>query len=195
MPDSDSPSPDTVQLLHRCAGGDGDARDALFMAVYQDLRRRASHYRRGSNETLSTTALVHETWLSLARGSLSARDRAHFFRIAAQAMRNVLVDAARRRNAEKRGGGIAPVTLNEATPATAPALDVIALDGALRSLAEEAPRLAEVVDLHFFVGLGFGEIADLLELSERTVGRDWRTARALLRVSLAGTATAQAAVP
>lgn len=195
MPDSAPPSPDTAQLLQRCAGGDDEARDALFMAVYQDLRRRARHYRRGSHETLSTTALVHETWLSLARGPLSVRDRAHFFRIAAQAMRNILVDAARRRNAEKRGGGIAPLTLDEATPATAPSLDVIALDDALRSLADEAPRLAEVVDLHFFAGLGFGEIADLLELSERTVGRDWRTARALLRVSLAGTAVTQAAAP
>ena len=174
----------TALLLRRCAAGDAGAHAALFGLIQDDLRRRAHRWSRGGDATLSTTALVHETWLRLAGADLTLNDRAHFFRVAARAMRRVLIDAARQRDARKRGDGMAPLTLDTALPASAASLDLLALDQALEELAVSEPRLARIVELHFFAGLDFVEIARLLDLSERTVGRDWRTARALLRLAL-----------
>ncbi len=169
------------RLLQRYAAGDAGAYDQLFGLIHDDLRRRAHRWSSGPNATLSTTALVHETWLKLADTKLSVNDRAHFFRLAARAMRNVLIDAARQRDAQKRGAAQIRETLDGNLPAPVASSELFALDRALKSLAVSEPRLSHVVELHFFAGLDFVAIAPLLGLSERTVRRDWRTARALLR--------------
>lgn len=177
---------DTASLLRRCNAGDDEAYGELFGRIYDDLRRRARALGAGPNATLSTTALVHETYVRLASSQLALADKAHFFRLAARAMRHVMIDAARRRDAAKRGDGLRVVTLDSAIIGDQPEdVDVLALDQSLTRLGEQAPRLAQIVDLHFFAGLGFVEIAELLELSERTVARDWRAARAVLGVALA----------
>lgn len=180
----------TQALVKRCAAGDAQARDALFAAVYDDLRRRAHRLlQQSSGATLSTTALVHETYLKLAGGRLAPQDRSHFHAIAASAMRQVLLNAVRDRAAAKRGGAQPCVTLGTAESvadgAEDAAPDLLALDAALSALARADARLAQVVELHFFAGLGFAEIGELLELSSRTVARDWRAARALLRLYMA----------
>lgn len=180
------PSEDTHRLMQRCAAGDEDAYNALFQAIYQDLRRRA-HLQLSSrrNSTMSTTLLVHETYLKLAGTHLTLNDRAHFFAIAARAMRQIVINAARDRSAQKRGGDQQPVTFDQSA-LVAPELnnDLLGLDAAMKALEASDARLAKVVDLHFFSGLDFVEIAELLDLSERTVARDWRAARALLRLHL-----------
>ena len=178
---------DTADLLRRCSGGDVRAYDTLFAAVYADLHRRARHLPRVAGATLSTTALVHETYLKLAGRNLALNDRAHFFALAARAMRHVLLNAARDALADKRGGGRAEATLDSALAVPSNAgdqVDVVALDQALRQLAAADARLAQVVELHFFAGLGFAEIGELLGLTERTIARDWRAARALLQMQL-----------
>jgi len=179
-----SPAQDTAALLQRCSNGDDDAYGELFELVYTDLHRRARRWGGGPGATLSTTALVHETFLSLAGSRIAPNDRAHFFRIAARAMRRVLIDASRRRNARKRGDGREALTLDTGLVAPDRELDLVALDQALEQLATSEPRLAQVVELHFYGGLEFTEIARLMELSERTVARDWRAARALLHLAL-----------
>ncbi len=190
MADGRNTQTHTAELAQRCSQGDAAARDALFSAVYEDLHRRAHRLLRESGgATLSTTGLVHETYLKLAGSRLAPQDRAHFYAIAAQAMRQVLLNVVRDRAAAKRGGGALCVTLDHAEGLAAPegegAPDLIALDGALSALAQQDARLAQVVELHFFAGLGFAEIAELLSLSLRTVARDWRAARALLRLHMA----------
>ena len=174
----------TTHLLRQYAAGDSGAYDGLFNQIHDDLRRRAHRWSSGPDATLSTTALVHETWLRLSDVDLTLNDRAHFFRIAARAMRRVLIDAARQRDSQKRGENPIRVTLDSNLPGPAVPFDLFALDQVLETLVVDEPRLARVVELHFFAGLDFAEIARLLDLSERTVGRDWRAARALLRVAL-----------
>jgi len=174
----------TAALLQRCAGGDEGAYGELFELIYADLHRRAQHLGVGAGATLSTTALVHETFLRLAGTRLTLNDRTHFFHLAARAMRRVLIDASRRRNARKRGDGAAGLTLDTGLVAPGQDLDLVALDQALEDLAANEPRMAQVVELHFYAGLEFTEIAGMLDLSERTIARDWRAARALLHVSL-----------
>jgi RNA polymerase sigma factor (TIGR02999 family) len=174
-----------ADLLRRCSTGDVAAYDALFAAIYDDLRRRARRLSHAAGATLSTTALVHETYLRLAGAELSLNDRAHFFALAARVMRQVLINAARERGAQKRGGDCMVVALDSEPAATdAPVADLLGLDQALERLAAVDTRLVQVVELHFFAGLGFAEIGTLLGVSERTVSRDWRAARALLRQHL-----------
>lgn len=178
---------DTGDLLRRCSSGDVRAYDTLFAAVYADLHRRARHLARGAGATLSTTALVHETYLKLAGRNLALNDKTHFFALAARAMRHVLLNAARDSLAQKRGGGQVEATFDSALAVPSDAgdhVDVVALDQALQQLAAADARLAQVVELHFFAGLGFAEIGELLGLTERTVARDWRAARALLQMQL-----------
>lgn len=177
---------DTLALVHRCGAGDADAYNQLFEAIYQDLRRRAHQQLAGcGNATMSTTLLVHETYLKLAGAQLALNDRAHFFAIAARAMRQILINAARDRCAQKRGGNQRQVTFDQEALATPElAQDIIGLDAAMDALADSDARLARVVELHFFAGLGFAEISELLDRSERTVARDWRAARALLRMHM-----------
>lgn len=157
--------------------------DALFSLAYEELRRLAAAVRQHEAAvTLNPTALVHEAWLKLASApGFDAASPLHFKRIAARAMRQVLVDVARRRKAEKRGGGVMAVTLDEALDdGGSPAADVLALHDALDELAQVAPRQAAVVETRFFGGFDVTETARLLEISEVTVTRDWRTARAWL---------------
>ncbi len=175
---------DTAALLSRCSRGDEDAYGKLFERIYADLHRRARRWVGSAGATLSTTALVHETFVTLAGTHITLNDKAHFFRLAARAMRHVLVDASRRRDARKRGGGQPGLTLDTSLAAPGRDLDLIALDQALEQLAANEPRLAQVVELHFYAGLEFAEVARLMSLSERTVARDWRAARALLQHSL-----------
>ena len=178
---------DTADLLRRCSGGDVRAYDTLFAAVYADLHRRAGHLTRAAGATLSTTALVHETYLKLAGRNLALNDKAHFFALAARAMRHVLLNAARDSLAQKRGGGQVEATFDSALAVpsdTGEHINVVALDQALQRLAAADARLGQVVELHFFAGLGFAEIGELLGLAERTVARDWRAARALLQMQL-----------
>jgi RNA polymerase sigma factor (TIGR02999 family) len=160
-----------------------EALDLLFSAAYEELRRLASSVSRGDpGATLNPTALVHEAWMKMARaGRVQASSPLHFKRIAARAMRQVLVDAARRRQAIKRGASPAFVTFDEslAAPPASPA-DVLVLDAALERLAAVSPRQAQMVEARFFGGLDARETAELLEISEATVLRDWRAARAWL---------------
>lgn len=158
------------------------ALDDLFSAAYEELRRLAASVRRDDPAaTISPTALVNEAWLKLADSPAVARTSPlHFKRIAARAMRQVLVEAARRRNAEKRGGGVPVVTFDDAMSSVATADDVLGLDAALEALAQIEPRQALMVESRYFGGLDVAETAALLGVSEATVLRDWRAAKAWL---------------
>ena len=167
-----------------------DARelDHLFSATYEELRRLAAAVRRGDpSATLSPTALVNEAWLKLRESpEVARRPRLHFKRIAARAMRQILIEAARRRQSDKRGGSAAMVTFDEALHQSATcADDVIALDDALRDLARMQPRQATLVESRFFGGLDVAETAELLGVSEATALRDWRAAKAWLYKAVA----------
>jgi RNA polymerase sigma factor (TIGR02999 family) len=173
------------------ASGDRCALDHLFSVTYEELRRLAASVRRNdSSATLTPTALVNEAWLKLADSPhVASTSHLHFKRIAARAMRQVLVEAARRRNAHKRGGGeVMVVTFDDSLEAAAAeAEDLLALDAALEELARLNPRQATLVESRFFGGLDNAESAALLEVSESTVERDWRAARAWLARELRAT--------
>jgi RNA polymerase sigma factor (TIGR02999 family) len=168
------------------------ALDELFNATYEELRRLAGRIRRDERSaTLSPTALVNEAWIKLANSPrFASSSPLHFKRIAARAMRQVLVEAARRRNARKRGGGreeeaVVFVTFDDALDAPQPdARDLLALDAALDALARIHPRQALMVESRFFGGLDISEAAALLEVSEATILRDWRAAKAWLASEL-----------
>ena len=177
---------EVTDLLVAARDGDAAKLGAVFEAVYPELRRLASWRAAGMSRssTVTTTALVHETYLKLVRArDLDLRDRRHFFACAARAMRHILVDHARAGSADKRGGGIQPVEL-PADLGGAPAPDWIDLDRALGELEQVNPALRELVDLRFFAGLSQDEAAELLECSSRTVQRDWQRARAFLYARL-----------
>ena len=178
----------THVLLERWRGGDSAAGDELAGLVYGNLRRLAASYMRGErpNHTLSPTALVHEAYVRLAGGPLSMEDRAHFLAMAAREMRRVLVDHARLRNRDKRGGGWwQQVTLDEGHRISAEStVDMLVLQTALDKLAELDQRKAELVDLMCFGGLTVEEAAKILKISTATIGREWRMARAWLQHEL-----------
>lgn len=171
-------------LLRRWGAGDRAALDELMPLVYGELRRMAHRYvaQQSPGHTLQTTALVHEAYLRLVgQEETQWENRAHFFGVAAQAMRHILVDAARARNRDKRGAGAAPVSLDEAlTLGPEHGRELVALDDALMALARLDARKSRVVELRFFGGLTEPEIAAVLRVSERTVSGDWRLARAWL---------------
>jgi RNA polymerase sigma factor (TIGR02999 family) len=175
-----APSSDITGLLKAWASGNPDALEQLTPLVYDELRRIARRYvRRRTNQTLQTTALAHEAYLRLIGAEdLCCQDRAHFFAVAAQMMRRILVDAARARAAAKRQGGAVRVTLTEEI-AFFPGQDtnLIALDDALVSLARLDARKARVVELRFFGGLSVSETAEVLKISPDSVMRDWRLAK------------------
>lgn len=157
--------------------------DHLFSVAYEELRRLAAAVRRDDPAaSLSPTGLVNEAWIKLARNPAVAQTSPlHFKRIAARAMRQVLIEAARRRHASKRGAGVRAITLDESLDAgIETAADVIALDAAIDTLASLHPRQAQMVEARFFGGLDIPETAALLGVSEATVQRDWRAARAWL---------------
>jgi RNA polymerase sigma factor (TIGR02999 family) len=178
-----------TQLLQAARSGDARAFDGLFVRVYDELGRLAHQVRQGrAGETLCTTALVHEAYVKLLPSEdMSWESRAHFFAVAARAMRQVLVDAARRRVAEKRGGDAQFVTLgDEAHAQPTRTEELIALDEGLQRLAALDERRARVVEYRFFAGLTAEETAKVLGVSVPTVERDWRAARAWLTRELAG---------
>lgn len=180
-----------TELLVAAREGAPEKLEAVFSAVYPELKKlaswRASHQAGGS--TLTTTVLVHETYLKLVGARhLDLQDRKHFFACAGRAMRHILVDHARAAMAEKRGGGLAPVELPAEVADRAPAPDWIDLDRALVELDEVQPALRELVELRFFAGLTREETAALLGCSERTVQRDWQRARAFLHARMDATA-------
>lgn len=168
-------------MLRAWQEGDGAAAERLFGAVYSDLRRlAASHLRRErSGHSLQPTALVNELYLRLAGARPRFEDRGHFFRVAARAMRRILVDHARRRGAAKRGERTRVQTIDAALGVQAnPNVDVLRVDEALTDLAALDPRQGQVVELRFFAGLSIEETAAVLELSPATIKRDWTTAKA-----------------
>lgn len=181
MPASDAQ--EITQLLNAAGEGDRTALDALFARVYDELHELAHRVRgRGAQETLGTTALVHEAYLKLVPSSFQDwQNREHFFRVAARAMRQVLLNAAKARRSQKRGGDGFAVTL-EADALAAPVrpVELIALDEALERLAVLDTRSAEIVELRYFAGLSVEETAAVLRISTPTVKRSWRTARAWL---------------
>ena len=175
---------DVTRLLLAWRAGDQAAFEALIPLVDDELRRLAHHQLRGERHqlTLQTADLVHETYARLVDSSrVQWQNRAHFLAVAAQSMRRVLVDAARARQAQKRGGDYARVDLDtELIVAGAPDVDVVALDDALRTLGAADARRARVVELRFFGGLTVEETAEVLGVSPETVMRDWKVARAWL---------------
>ena len=174
-----------TRILDDLRGADREeALNRLFSAVYADLRAAARAHLRSerSDHTLQATALVHEAYLRLLGGAYPAwNDRQHFFRAAAEAMRRILVEHARRRARVKRGGNPIRVSLTDVDSATQhdPA-EILALDAAIRRLEEQDPAAADIVRLRFFTGLSVEETARMLEVSERTVKREWAFARAWL---------------
>ena len=176
------------QLLHKVSQGNRDAEAALMTQVYGELRRLARKYMRAErvNHTLQATALVNEAYLKMmGQQGVTWQDRAHFFAAAAQLMRHILVDHARAHRAGKRGGEQHQVTLTDALVSEEnKSVEVIALHEALERLARLDERQARVVEMHFFGGLTFPEIACVLDASERTVKRDWTMARAWLKLEL-----------
>ncbi|MBX3297413.1 MAG: sigma-70 family RNA polymerase sigma factor [Acidobacteria bacterium] len=185
-------SPEITQLLLAWREGDEGALEQLMPAVYQELRRLARNYMRRQNpdHTLQTTALVNEAFLRLVDSNrVNWQDRNHFFAISAQLMRRVLVDSARKRNSLKRGGDQIMVTLDDrAEVAIEKHEDMIALDEALERLAKLSPRQAQIVEMKYFAGLTEDQVAETLDLSTRTVRRDWNLARAWLYRELKGSA-------
>jgi RNA polymerase sigma-70 factor, ECF subfamily len=177
---------EVTQLLAQASSGDAVARATLFDVLYRELRRLAEGAMRAerANHTLQPTALVHEAFLRLAGNQGRFENRAHFLGVAASAMRRVLVDHARGRNAHKRGHGATLVTVNDldALPqAAAEEVDLVVLDDALSRLAALDARQGQIVELRFFGGLSVEETAALIGVSERTIKREWQMSRAWLR--------------
>jgi len=175
---------DVTQLVEAVGAGDGAALKRLFEVVYDELKRIARRQLLGGGAlTLDTTGLVHEAYLKLVNPErLELRDRSHFFVVAAKAMRQIAIDHARRRVAQKRGGPAAiAVTLDDDLPFESTSPDtLLRLDAALDQLGELEPRLAELVEMRFFAGLSVEQVAQAQNLTVRTIHRDWRRARAFL---------------
>jgi RNA polymerase sigma factor (TIGR02999 family) len=182
----DRPAPEQVtQLLVEWQGGDKRALDRLVPLVYDELRAIAGRHlsRESPSHTLQSTALAHEAYLKLiGQRRVRWQNRAHFFGIAAQMMRRILVDHARHRTRDKRGGQAPTLSLDDALAVTEPEadIDLVALDDALTSLERIDPRGARVIELRFFSGLTIEESAEVLGISPGTVKRDWNAARAWL---------------
>jgi RNA polymerase sigma factor (TIGR02999 family) len=185
-----NPSPhDVTQLLVAWSNGDADARDELMKVVYQELHRMAHHYmkRESPGHTLQTSALVNEAFLRMVdQKNVQWQNRAHFFGIAAQMMRRILVDYARQRRYAKRGGGQQAMSLDDALIVSEErSAEVIGLHEALETLVEFDPRKSQIVELRFFGRLSIEETAEVLKVSPGTVMRDWTLAKAWLHRELA----------
>lgn len=178
---SDELQHEVTEILHEWSGGDPDAPARLMPLVYNELRRQARNYlaRERGAHTLQPTALVHEAYLRLVdQTRISWQNRAHFFGIAANMMRRILVDHARAHASEKRGGAAVRLSIDDLQiPLEQRAADLIALDEALEKLIKFDERKAKIVEMRFFGGLTDEEIAEVLGVSSRTVLRDWKTAR------------------
>jgi len=186
--DGSGSSGEVTRLLDAWRRGDRDAVNRLVPLVYEELRGVAHRALWGSRRdaSLDTTGLVHETYLKLVdQDRADIRDRRHFFALASKAMRHILVDHARSRNAKKRGGDAVKTVLTDGIASVdARAAEIAAIDEALTRLEALDPRLAGIVEMRFFAGLTTEETAAALEVSERTVKRDWRKARAFLLLAL-----------
>jgi len=191
-----APQDEIGRLIARWSDGDESALHALIPLVYDDLRRMAHRHRarEAPGHILDTTAIVHEAYMSLAEGRRAAwRNRAHFFAVASRVMRHVLVDYARRKHAEKRGGELIRVPLRDDLSSNDDdVVDVLGLEEALEWLAERDARMARVVECRFFGGMTVEEVADVLGVSTRTVEREWTRARAHLYRALSGKASGAA---
>jgi RNA polymerase sigma-70 factor, ECF subfamily len=177
-----------TQLLRKCEAGDRAAEVRLFELVYADLRRIARRHMGAErpDHTLQATALVHEAYLQLVGKDINWQSRSHFFAVAAQSMRRILVDHARTLKTEKRGAGGRKLTLDEALNLSdAESQDLLDIDRALERLTAWDPRQGKIVELRFFGGLTDEEAASFLGISARTVRRDWNMARAWLQAELA----------
>ena len=177
-------SHEVTQLLRAWTTGDEQALDKLTPLVYEQLRHVARHFMAGERpgHVLQTTALVNEVYLKLVDcGQMNWQDRAHFFAVSAQLMRRILVDFARSRDYQKRGGGVLHISLDE-TPSVCdePDMQLVALDDALKALAAVDERKSRVVEMRFFGGLSIEETAEVLKVSSETVQRDWRLAKVWL---------------
>ncbi len=183
-----SPSHEVTQLLRAWSKGDNAALDELYQIVYNELHRLAHRYmsRENAGHTLQTTALVNEAYLRLADAKdMNWQDRAHFFAVSANVMRRILIDEARARRAERRGGDNLTIALDEALDIERGAdINLIALDLALRGLSKINHRQSQVVELRYFGGLSVDETAEVLKVSADTVMRDWRFAKAWLKREL-----------
>jgi RNA polymerase sigma factor (TIGR02999 family) len=179
-----------TQLLRAWSEGDESALDNLMPIVYDELHRMAQRYmaHESPGHVLQATALVNEAYLRLVDSAhANWQNRAHFFAVCAQAMRRILVDYARSRQAMKRGGESRPLELKEALAAAQqPGVDLVALDDALKALAALDPRMSQVVELRFFGGLSLEETAEVLKVSSDTVLRDWNLAKSWLRCEISG---------
>lgn len=185
MNDAAENSPNITQMLQEWSDGNQNVLTELMPLVYGELRRQAARYLRRERvgHTLQTTALIHEAYLKLIdQRNVKWQNRAHFFAIAAQAMRRILVDYARERNREKRGGAAENLPFEEAFQLAAKEknVDLVALDEALNKLAEFDARQARIVELRYFSGLSIDETAEILGVSGATVRRDWNIAKAWL---------------
>jgi RNA polymerase sigma-70 factor, ECF subfamily len=185
-----SPQQQVTQLLCQWREGDPNALEKLIPLVQPELQRLAHHYmsRERPGHTLQTTALLDDAYLQLAgKSQVQWENRAHFFAVAAQLMRRIMVDHARQRHTLKRGGGAIRVTLDECAAVTQTrAAELLALDEALEKLAAADQRKARVVEMRYFGGLTMEEIADVLKIHVNTVMRDWTAARAWLFAALSG---------
>jgi len=184
---SDDAADRLSDAVARAEAGDAAAKNALFAALYEELHRLAqAHVRRSAGPlTLSPTTLIHEAYVNIAeRDALAFPDRNRFLGYASRAMRGLIVDYVRQRTAQKRGGDVTFTSLAAGEESAVPPVDLERLNGALDELAALDPALAELVDLKFFCGFSFAEIAVMRNVSERTVQRDWAKARAILHQSL-----------
>lgn len=181
---------DVTQLLSKAQSGDRKSLDRLLPIVYDELRRVAENQlrRERADHTLQATALVHEAYLRLIeQRDVDWRNRAHFFSIAAEMMRRILVNYAVQRNAQKRGDGATRISLDEAVSFAAAEereFDLVALDNALKNLAEMDAAAARIVELRFFGGLTIEETAEVLGISDSSVKREWKAAKAWLRTQI-----------
>jgi RNA polymerase sigma factor (TIGR02999 family) len=185
--DGAKPEEAVTELLASWRQGNADAVNTLFSLLYRELQIMARRHRRASSagETMRTTVLVHEAYLKLVdHAKMDIQDRHHFFSLASRVMRQVIVDATRRREAAKRGSGATHIALDDVADGSGPLIDVLALDEALDRLSAMDARLCQIVELRLFSGLTVEETAELLGASPRTIKRDWRKARAFLFAEL-----------
>jgi RNA polymerase sigma-70 factor (ECF subfamily) len=186
-------SKELTQLLLHWGKGDKAALDKLMPFVYGELHRLAHHYMQGERpgHTLQTTALINEAYLRLIDyRKMQWQDRAHFFAVAAQVMRRILVDSARSCHEAKRGGGVQKLSLDEAVAVSQEkSAEVIAVDDALKDLSALDPRKSQIVELRYFGGLNIEETAEVLKISPTTVQREWRSAKAFLHHAVTGEGT------
>lgn len=186
---SEQNSHEITRMLHEWGGGNRDALDKLLPLIYDELHRQAAHYlrRERQDHTLQTTALINEAYLKLIdQREVNWESRTHFFAIAAQSMRRILIDYAKTKHRAKRGGGDIQITLDETVLGATDekSIDLIALDEALNRLAAKDEQQARVVELRYFSGLNLEETAKVLKISRITAARDWAMAKAWLHREL-----------